>query len=319
MIISNNTNIKSFNTFEINYFDTKYISSNYPRGETLSVKFLPFETPTLITMFSLHLTSKHLNKDFSIQNFLFPYFYDIENYQKDITVLNPIDDEVNIEGPFFMYIYPNENTFVDILINEIDNNEIIDFNDDDNVLKFLKNGVKYSFLCITENIIRLEINQELTKNIKIIDLDENVKVTLNRDNPYIDLNETYNDFKIISEEDTYINIYHNISNVFPNEEINTIELKKEEIEKGIIINITNIESIRRFNFTWFMVTKIWFLQIYKHYFLLINIYILITNLKNLIIWMKIRTYISIYLEQALIIQFIILIFISWILLIFLQR
>ena len=65
------------------------------------------------------------------------------DYQKDITVLNPIDDEVNIEGPFFMYIYPNENTFVDILINEIDNNEIIDFNDDDNVLKFLKNGVKY--------------------------------------------------------------------------------------------------------------------------------------------------------------------------------
>ena len=71
MIISNNTNIKSFNTSEINYFDTKYISSNYPRGETLSVNVLPFETPTLITMFSLHLTSKHLNKDFSIQNFLF--------------------------------------------------------------------------------------------------------------------------------------------------------------------------------------------------------------------------------------------------------
>lgn len=71
MIISNNANIKSFNTFEINYFDTKYISSNYPRGETLSVNVLPFEAPTSITMFSLHLTSKHLNKDFSIQNFLF--------------------------------------------------------------------------------------------------------------------------------------------------------------------------------------------------------------------------------------------------------
>ena len=288
VIISNNTNIKSFNTFEINYFDTKYISTDYPRGETLSVNILPFEKPTSITMFSLHLITKHLNKDFSIQNFLFPYFTHIENsnsiwffynnknsivnlkkyfgnpklyysnnletlknYQNKISVLNPIEDEVNIEGPFFIYIYPNENTFVDILINEIDNNEYINFSDDDNVLKFLKKDVRYSFLDIIENNIRLEINQELTKNIKIIDLEENVKITLNKDNPYIDLDESYNDFKIISEEDTYINIYHNIKNVFCNEEIYTIELKKEEIEKGIIINITNIKSIERFNYTIF--------------------------------------------------------------------
>ena len=287
IIISNNSNIKSFTNMEQNYFYSKYYE--YYSGETISVSILPSDKSSSITIFSSRSTVKYLNNDYSLQNFLFPYFREVENiesiwffynnknsilelkkhfgnpkfyysnnletllsYQKDISVLNILEGRIKIEGMFYLYIYPNENTFIDILCNEIDNKKNIDFIKDDNVLKFLKKDEKYNLINIIEKIIRLEINQDLVNNnIKILDPNENIKYILNKDNPYIDLDESFNDFKIISDEDTYINIYHNISEIFTNEPINILEIKREDIEKGIIIDIPNIKTIGRFNYTMF--------------------------------------------------------------------
>ena len=48
-------------------------------------------------------------------------------------------ENIILKGPFFIYIYPFENTFVDILINDIDYYNI-DTNNEDTVLKYLINN-----------------------------------------------------------------------------------------------------------------------------------------------------------------------------------
>ena len=288
VIIANNTNIKSLETFQQNYYDAKYIDSDYANNRKFPVVILPSENSININTFSIDLRVKYLNRDFSIQNFLFQYFKDIGSYnriwlfynnnnsvvklkkhfgnpklyysndlksiltyQENISVLTPIYDEANIQGLFFLYIYPNDNTFIDILINEIENNENIDFTDDDNVLKFLKKEIKYNFKNIIEKNIRIEINHDFNKNIMIFDSNDNIVYTLNNNTPFIDIDESFNDLIIVSEDDTYITIYHNINEIFCNEPINTIEIKKENIETGIIINITNIKKITFFKYAIF--------------------------------------------------------------------
>ena len=164
---------------EQNYFYSKYYE--YYSGETISVSILPSGKSSSITIFSSRSTVKYLNNDYSLQNFLFPYFREVENtesiwffynnknsilelkkhfgnpkfyysnnletllsYKKDISALNILEGRIQIEGIFYLYIYPNENTFIDILCNEIDNKKKIDFIKDDNVLKFLKKDEKYN-------------------------------------------------------------------------------------------------------------------------------------------------------------------------------
>ena len=63
---------------------------------------------------------------------------------------------------------------------------------------------------INEDIIRLEIEDQFKGNIKIIDTYGNEKYILNKNNPYIDINQSFTNYKIISDEDTYIKIFHNI-------------------------------------------------------------------------------------------------------------
>ena len=53
---------------------------------------------------------------------------------------------------------------------------------------------------------------------------------------------------IISDENTYIKIYHNISEIFYTEYINIIEFPKENINKSLVINIRNIKSIIKFEY-----------------------------------------------------------------------
>ena len=288
IIISNNTNIKSLENFKNNYYDIKYISTDYPRGEKLFVNVLPTEDTTLITMFSENIIQKNIIKDFSFQNFLYPYYTHIEDkytvwffynnknskikikkhfgnpkifysknlenlktFSKDNSVLNKIEDEVEIKDFFYIYIYPYENTFIDFMVNEIEDNEDIIFNDDDNVLKFLKKDVVYNLVDIDIINVRIERNEKLNKSINIIDSNKIKKYILNKDNSYIDLDKSFKDLRIYSEEDTYIKIYHNISDVFCSEKIYTIEIKREDYEKGLIINITNIKEITLFHYSLF--------------------------------------------------------------------
>ena len=49
-----------------------------------------------------------------------------------------------------------------------------------------------------EKKIRIEINQELNKIIKITDSNDNVKYILNKNNPYADLDESFKDLEITS-------------------------------------------------------------------------------------------------------------------------
>ena len=288
LFISNNTNIKSFENFEVNNYAYRFIDKDYVYLERFCIFITPSVTPTNISMDSLTINVWSLNLDFSLKNFLFPYFKNVKNsdtiwvfnsnknsivnlktyfgnpsfyysnnfgliksFSTDLTGLNYCYDGINIKGPFFLYIFPNDYTFVDILISDMEYEQNINFIIYDNALKYLKENVEYNLMNIEENIIRLEINRELNKNIKIIDQEDNLKYILNKANSYIDLDQSFNNFKIISEEDTYINIYHNITEIFSNEIIFTIELTKEDIEKGIIINITNLETIKIFNYSIF--------------------------------------------------------------------
>ena len=53
---------------------------------------------------------------------------------------------------------------------------------------------------------------------------------------------------IIPDEDTYIKVYYKIQNLFPKDKIYTIEFEKENFDKGIIINITNINDIKNYHY-----------------------------------------------------------------------
>ena len=267
------------------YLSQKEIESkNLLLGAKFNVDFQTYEKPSDMNTIESDTIEIHFKKDFSIKNFLFPFFTslqsnnivwifdinkdiiiklkkyfgsptfyysenleDIKYIKNDLSNLKKINEDIYIKGPFFIYVNPYENTFIDFLVNEIDNNDI-DFSDDNNTLKFIQKDKEYNLINIKGNIIRLEINEEFNKNIFIIDTQGETKYILNKNNTYYDINESFKNFKIKSEEDTYINIYHNISEIFINEDINVIELEQKDIEKGIIINVTNIKDIEKFEY-----------------------------------------------------------------------
>ena len=207
------------------YLSQKEIESkNLLLGAKFNVDFQTYEKPSDMNTIESDTIEIHFKKDFSIKNFLFPFFTslqsnnivwifdinkdiiiklkkyfgsptfyysenleDIKYIKNDLSNLKKINEDIYIKGPFFIYVNPYENTFIDFLVNEIDNNDI-DFSDDNNTLKFIQKDKEYNLINIKGNIIRLEINEEFNKNIFIIDTQGETKYILNKNNTYYDIN-----------------------------------------------------------------------------------------------------------------------------------
>ena len=306
IIISNNTNIKSLKTFKTNYFN--YASKNKINHNLFYVSILPSSTASEINVFQDDFELKAFNKDYSLNNFLhlyynyngkYKYFWLFENNNNSIVYFNKyfgdakifysekIDYDVlhdlvysknqlkrlnymvKVQGPFLLYMEYFDKTFLELLIND-ENYLKINFNNDDNVLKFLEANKIYKFESI-ENMIRIEINDTIAKIIEIST--QKTKYTLTKDNPFIDINETFNGLGLLSEEDTYIKIYHNIRSLYK-ENIYTIEFSKDNFEQDMIINITynNTNELKYFSYYGYkdLIPSNLVKINYKNQFLLIN-------------------------------------------------
>ena len=132
---------------------------------------------------------------------------------------------MNFNTPFIIYIDPYEKSYINIIFSKDDNMDIIE----EMANKYLVENKEYYLLDSKKLMIRIDEN--LDSNINILE-DENIKYILNKNNPFVEIDSPNDNLVIVSEQNTIIELYRNISYLFPDEHIDIIEYtidKKGEI------------------------------------------------------------------------------------------
>ena len=137
-----------------------------------------------------------------------------KNFEK-FNKINSSSIVLRLSAPFFLSIETCQSSYLTILLNKDDNFNIID----EIPNKYLISNKEYHLKSQSNLIVR--VDEDFDSNINIFKNKE-LMYKLNKENPYLKVEFPNNDLIFISEKDTIINLYYNISELF-------FELKKEII------------------------------------------------------------------------------------------
>ena len=188
------------------------------------------------------------NYTFAVKSFIgFPKIYYIEEITRDIfndfeykkfdkfKQINASNNIMSFNEPFVLYIDPYEKTYLNIIFNKNDNLDI--FEEMPN--KYLIANKEYHLL--DSNKLMVRIGENLDSNINILD-GKTTKYILNKNNPFVEIDSPNDNLVIVSEQNTIIELYRNISYLFPDEHINIIEYPIDKKGEIMIIQILSYES-----------------------------------------------------------------------------
>ena len=142
---------------------------------------------------------------------------------------------MNFNTPFIIYIDPYEKSYINIIFSKDDNMDIIEEMSN----KYLIENKEYYLLDSKKLMIRIDENFD--SNINILE-DENIKYILNKNNPFVEIDSPNDNLVIVSEQNTIIELYRNISYLFPEEYIDIIEYPIDKKGEIMIIHILSYES-----------------------------------------------------------------------------
>ena len=154
---------------------------------------------------------------------------------KNLKKFNFVDGKMTFDSDFIIYIYPYEESYLDILINEED--DLMIYNEEP--LKYLIQGKEY-ILKATNCIINIEDNYD--SNLIIYDAEGKIISQLDINNKMVNIDEASGDLLLKSDKNVTINIYYNINEVFELENVNIIEFPIDKIGKIMIIKILSFNS-----------------------------------------------------------------------------
>jgi len=119
--------------------------------------------------------------------------------------------DINIvlfDSPFFLYIVPNENSYLNFILNKDDNLIIMK----ETANKYLIKNKEYYLKVERKMMVRIEEKFD-NSNINVIQ-DGKIISTLNSKNPFIKIDESYKDLTFKSDQDSLINIFYHFTNIF---------------------------------------------------------------------------------------------------------
>ena len=233
-------------------FESNSDSLSYVEGSIYSKeKFFRHDLGSLINKItdkSLWLFEISDNYTFAIKYFIgFPKIYYIDEFTSDTSQdlryqrfdkfkeINSTNSIMNFNTPFIIYIDPYEKSYINIIFSKDDNMDIIE----EMANKYLVENKEYYLLDSKKLMIRIDEN--LDSNINILE-DENIKYILNKNNPFVEIDSPNDNLVIVSEQNTIIELYRNISYLFPDEHIDIIEYPIDKKGEIMIIHILSYES-----------------------------------------------------------------------------
>ena len=154
---------------------------------------------------------------------------------KNLKKMSLEGDIMTFDSDFIIYIYPYEESYIDILINEEE--DLIIHNEDS--IKYLIENKEYS---LEANNLIINIEEDYDSNLYIYDLKGNILNKLDINNKMTKINETNGDLLLKSEKNVTINLYYKINYIFEFENIHIIEFPIEKIGKIMIIEIISYNS-----------------------------------------------------------------------------
>ena len=143
------------------------------------------------------------------------------------------NDNVKFNSSFALYIDPNENSYLNFVINKKDNLNILKETSN----KFLIERKEYKLNSSSILMVKLVENFDTKVNIykegKIIS-------NVTKKNPYAKIDEPNKDLIFISDKNALINFYYNIKDLFFEEVINIISYPKDK--SGVIMMVKILQS-----------------------------------------------------------------------------
>ena len=162
-----------------------------------------------------------INKE-TIQDFLTQKFEKFKEY-------NISNEVINFDAPFVLYIEPYEFSYLNFILNYDDNLFIMDGASN----KYLIGNKEYVLSAPSKLMARID---EKSNSEIFIYKDEQLLLKLNKENPYIIINEL-EDLIFKSEKNITINLYYNITDIFSDESMMIIEFPIEKKDEIMVVEI----------------------------------------------------------------------------------
>ena len=145
-------------------------------------------------------------------------------------------DVIKFNKPFFLYIDPYENAYLNFILNKDDNLFIMK----ETANKYLIENKEYYLKVGSKMMIRMEDNFG-NANINVIQ-DGKIISTLNKENPYIKIDESYKDLTFKSDKDSIINIFYHLINIFYTKPVAIINFPIDKKGQIMIVKILSRKS-----------------------------------------------------------------------------
>ena len=145
-------------------------------------------------------------------------------------------DIIKFNSPFFLYIDPYENSYLNFILNKNDN--LIIMKEISN--KYLIKSKEYYLKVECKIMVRME-GSFGNANINVIQ-DGKIISTLNPMNPYIKIDESYKDLTFKSDGDSLINIFYHFTNIFYGEPAAIINFPIDKKGQIMIVKVLSHKS-----------------------------------------------------------------------------
>ena len=149
--------------------------------------------------------------------------------------LNESNNILNFNKPFFLYIEPNGNPYLNFLLNK---DSILNINEEISS-KYLIENKEYILSAPSKLLVKL--NEDFDSRVNIYK-EGNIISILNKENPFYFINELNHDLIFISNTNAVINFYYHISDMFYNEHFKIIVFSKSINKQIMVVKILSHES-----------------------------------------------------------------------------